>query len=70
MSGKYRKFGTNYKILPIHSCCYSVVGNPLVCAIGKETNCPGMTLMPMSMNLNSTEGKFLPYNVTSLSHML
>ncbi|KAI4346768.1 hypothetical protein L6164_007636 [Bauhinia variegata] len=34
---------------------YSIVGNPLVCATGKETNCHGMTPMPMSMNLNTTE---------------
>ncbi|KAK2366111.1 histidine kinase osmosensor [Trifolium repens] len=33
---------------------FSIVGNPLVCAIGKETNCHGMKLMPMSMNLNNT----------------
>ncbi|RDX58090.1 Protein NSP-INTERACTING KINASE 1, partial [Mucuna pruriens] len=34
---------------------YFIVGNPLVCATEKEKNCHGMTLMPMSMNLNSTE---------------
>ncbi|KAI4352318.1 hypothetical protein L6164_006582 [Bauhinia variegata] len=34
---------------------YNIVGNPLVCATEKETNCHGMTLMPMSMNLNNTE---------------
>ncbi|KAL9297363.1 hypothetical protein ACSQ67_023259 [Phaseolus vulgaris] len=34
---------------------FSIVGNPLVCATGKEPNCHGMTLMPMSMNLNNTE---------------
>ncbi|XP_057445414.1 protein NSP-INTERACTING KINASE 1-like isoform X3 [Lotus japonicus] len=34
---------------------FSIVGNPLVCATGKEAHCPGMTPMPMSMNLNSTE---------------
>ncbi|KAK7244111.1 hypothetical protein RIF29_38929 [Crotalaria pallida] len=32
-----------------------IVGNPLVCATGKEPNCHGITLMPMSMNLNNTE---------------
>ncbi|KAK7316242.1 hypothetical protein VNO77_35121 [Canavalia gladiata] len=34
---------------------FSIVGNPLVCATGKEKNCHGMTPMPMSMNLNSTK---------------
>ncbi|KHN30771.1 Protein NSP-INTERACTING KINASE 1 [Glycine soja] len=34
---------------------FSIVGNPLVCATEKEKNCHGMTLMPMSMNLNDTE---------------
>ncbi|XP_004507264.1 protein NSP-INTERACTING KINASE 1-like [Cicer arietinum] len=34
---------------------FSIVGNPLVCATGKETNCHGMKLMPMSMNLNNTD---------------
>ncbi|KAK7271752.1 hypothetical protein RJT34_27913 [Clitoria ternatea] len=34
---------------------FSIVGNPFVCTTGKEKKCPGMTLMPMSMNLNSTE---------------
>ncbi|CAI8594187.1 unnamed protein product [Vicia faba] len=33
---------------------FSIVGNPLVCATEKETNCHGMKLMPMSMNLNNT----------------
>ena len=33
---------------------FSIVGNPLVCATAKETNCHGMKLMPMSMNLNNT----------------
>ncbi|KAK7272971.1 hypothetical protein RIF29_14016 [Crotalaria pallida] len=32
-----------------------IVGNPLVCATGKYPNCHGITLMPMSMNLNNTE---------------
>ncbi|KAL1361048.1 hypothetical protein HN51_006419 [Arachis hypogaea] len=34
---------------------FNIVGNPLVCATGKEPNCHGLTLMPMSMNLNGTE---------------
>ncbi|KAL2951220.1 hypothetical protein AAZX31_19G035300 [Glycine max] len=34
---------------------FSIVGNPLICATEKEKNCHGMTLMPMSMNLNDTE---------------
>ncbi|KAI5388492.1 hypothetical protein KIW84_074253 [Lathyrus oleraceus] len=33
---------------------FSIVGNPLVCATAKETNCHGMKFMPMSMNLNNT----------------
>ncbi|KAK7266673.1 hypothetical protein RIF29_19323 [Crotalaria pallida] len=34
---------------------FNIVGNPLICGKGKEKNCYGMTLMPMSMNLNNTE---------------
>ncbi|KAK2413253.1 protein NSP-INTERACTING KINASE [Trifolium repens] len=34
---------------------FSIVGNPLVCATGIEPNCHGMTLMPISMNLNNTQ---------------
>ncbi|TKY50094.1 NSP-INTERACTING KINASE 1 [Spatholobus suberectus] len=34
---------------------FSIIGNPLVCATEKDKNCHGITLMPMSMNLNSTE---------------
>ncbi|KAJ1406465.1 Serine/threonine-protein kinase, active site [Sesbania bispinosa] len=34
---------------------FLILGNPLICATGKEPNCHGMTLMPMSMNLNNTE---------------
>ncbi|OMO52687.1 hypothetical protein COLO4_37039 [Corchorus olitorius] len=34
---------------------FSIVGNPLICATGSEPECHGMTLMPMSMNLNSTQ---------------
>ncbi|KAK4271871.1 hypothetical protein QN277_020499 [Acacia crassicarpa] len=35
---------------------FNIVGNSLVCGRGKETKCHGMTtLMPMSMNLNTTE---------------
>ncbi|RDY02300.1 Protein NSP-INTERACTING KINASE 1, partial [Mucuna pruriens] len=41
----------------LRSLQYFIVGNPLVCATGKEPNCHGMTLMPMSMNLNNTEGR-------------
>ncbi|KAI5396002.1 hypothetical protein KIW84_062268 [Lathyrus oleraceus] len=33
---------------------FSIVGNPLVCATAKETNCHGMKFTPMSMNLNNT----------------
>ncbi|KAG4937566.1 hypothetical protein JHK85_052485 [Glycine max] len=39
----------------LRSLQYLIIGNPLVCATGKEPNCHGMTLMPMSMNLNNTE---------------
>ncbi|KAL1361158.1 hypothetical protein HN51_068081 [Arachis hypogaea] len=35
---------------------FNIIGNPLVCTTGKEPNCHGMTLMPISMNLNGTEG--------------
>ena len=53
------EFCTDFKILLIPLCCFSIVGNPLVCATEKEKNCHGMTLMPMPMNLNNTEGKIL-----------
>ena len=58
-----RKSGTNWWIIliPIPFYCFSIVGNPLVCATGKEPNCHGMTLMPMSMNLNNTEGKLVSF---------
>ncbi|XP_061359010.1 protein NSP-INTERACTING KINASE 1-like isoform X2 [Gastrolobium bilobum] len=28
---------------------FSILGNPLVCATGKESKCPGMTLMPINI---------------------
>ncbi|XP_022992914.1 protein NSP-INTERACTING KINASE 1-like isoform X1 [Cucurbita maxima] len=34
---------------------FNIVGNPLICATGSEVSCHGSTLMPMSMNLNSTQ---------------
>ncbi|KAK8669639.1 hypothetical protein V6N13_107064 [Hibiscus sabdariffa] len=34
---------------------FSIVGNPLICPTGAEPECHGMTLMPMSMNLNNTQ---------------
>ncbi|KAE8694485.1 Protein NSP-INTERACTING KINASE 3 [Hibiscus syriacus] len=34
---------------------FSIVGNPLICPTGAEPECHGMTLMPMSMNLNTTQ---------------
>ncbi|OIW07331.1 hypothetical protein TanjilG_11965 [Lupinus angustifolius] len=34
---------------------FNIIGNPLVCSTGKEPNCHGMTLKPMSMNLTNTE---------------
>ncbi|KAG7033233.1 Protein NSP-INTERACTING KINASE 1, partial [Cucurbita argyrosperma subsp. argyrosperma] len=34
---------------------FNIVGNPLICATGTEAGCHGTTLMPMSMNLNSTQ---------------
>ncbi|RYR61722.1 hypothetical protein Ahy_A04g018925 isoform A [Arachis hypogaea] len=36
---------------------FNIVGNTVVCATGKDPNCRGMALMPMSVNLNGTEGK-------------
>ncbi|KAF2574534.1 hypothetical protein F2Q70_00006054 [Brassica cretica] len=33
---------------------FSIVGNPLICPTGKEPDCNGTTLIPMSMNLNET----------------
>ncbi|KAI9083434.1 hypothetical protein K1719_034648 [Acacia pycnantha] len=34
---------------------FSLVGNSLICSTGKEETCHGMTLMPMSMDLNNTQ---------------
>ncbi|XP_024973839.1 protein NSP-INTERACTING KINASE 1-like [Cynara cardunculus var. scolymus] len=34
---------------------FSIVGNPLICQTGSEQECYGMTLMPMSMTLNTTQ---------------
>lgn len=34
---------------------FNIVGNPLICATGSEPECYGMTLMPMSMTLNSSQ---------------
>lgn len=34
---------------------FNIVGNPLICATGSEAECNGTTLMPMSMNLNSSQ---------------
>ncbi|KAE9619937.1 putative protein kinase RLK-Pelle-LRR-II family [Lupinus albus] len=39
---------------------FNIVGNPLICSTGKEANCHGLTLMPMSRNLNNTESNALP----------
>lgn len=48
---------------------FSIVGNPLVCTTEKEKNCHGMTLMPMSMNLNSSENA-LPSGRTKAHRMV
>ncbi|XP_050228998.1 protein NSP-INTERACTING KINASE 1-like [Mercurialis annua] len=34
---------------------FNIVGNPLICPTGSEPECFGTTLIPMSMNLNSTQ---------------
>ncbi|KAM6572904.1 hypothetical protein CsatA_016984 [Cannabis sativa] len=34
---------------------FNIVGNPLICPTGSEAGCYGTTLMPMSMNLNSSD---------------
>ncbi|XP_044505052.1 protein NSP-INTERACTING KINASE 1-like [Mangifera indica] len=34
---------------------FSILGNPLICATGSEPDCYGTQLMPMSMNVNSSE---------------
>ncbi|TXG57872.1 hypothetical protein EZV62_015701 [Acer yangbiense] len=34
---------------------FLIVGNPLICATGSEPDCYGTQLMPMSMNLNSSQ---------------
>ncbi|XP_043810313.1 protein NSP-INTERACTING KINASE 1 isoform X2 [Manihot esculenta] len=36
---------------------FNIVGNPLICPTGSEPECFGTTLMPMSMNLNSTQNR-------------
>ncbi|GMI77024.1 NSP-interacting kinase 1 [Hibiscus trionum] len=46
LSGPVRRFAAK---------TFSIVGNPLICPTGAEPGCHGMTLMPMSMNLNSTQ---------------
>lgn len=46
---------------------FTIVGNPLICPTGSEPDCNGTTLMPMSMNLNSTETSLL-YPGTPRSH--
>ncbi|CAH8390339.1 unnamed protein product [Eruca vesicaria subsp. sativa] len=33
---------------------FNIIGNPLICPTGKESDCNGTTLIPMSMNLNDT----------------
>ncbi|KAL5808220.1 hypothetical protein ACOSQ3_028911 [Xanthoceras sorbifolium] len=39
---------------------YNIVGNPLICATGSEPDCYGTQLMPMSMNLNSSQSDLPP----------
>lgn len=34
---------------------FNIIGNPLICATGSEAECNGTTLLPMSMNLNTTQ---------------
>ncbi|KAM7268046.1 hypothetical protein ACFE04_010212 [Oxalis oulophora] len=34
---------------------FNIIGNPQICATGTEAECYGTQLMPMSMNLNTTE---------------
>ncbi|KAJ7974229.1 NSP-interacting kinase-like protein [Quillaja saponaria] len=34
---------------------FNIVGNPLICARGTESDCHGVAMMPMSMNLNNTQ---------------
>ncbi|XP_068302667.1 protein NSP-INTERACTING KINASE 1-like [Pyrus communis] len=34
---------------------FNIVGNPLICATGSEAECNGTTLMPMLMNLTTTQ---------------
>ncbi|KAK2970703.1 hypothetical protein RJ640_026709 [Escallonia rubra] len=36
---------------------FNIVGNPLICATGYRQECYGMTLMPMSMTLNSSQSR-------------
>ncbi|KAK3010093.1 hypothetical protein RJ639_012214 [Escallonia herrerae] len=36
---------------------FFIVGNPLICATGYRQECYGMTLMPMSMTLNSSQNR-------------
>ncbi|KAG6719377.1 hypothetical protein I3843_03G007100 [Carya illinoinensis] len=39
---------------------FNIVGNPLICPTGSEPDCNGTTLMPMSMNLNSSQTALPP----------
>ncbi|KAL5725606.1 histidine kinase osmosensor [Ranunculus cassubicifolius] len=36
---------------------FNIVGNPLICATGKEHECYGTTPMPLSFNLNATQNQ-------------
>ncbi|KAF5479309.1 hypothetical protein F2P56_000142 [Juglans regia] len=39
---------------------FNIVGNPLICPTGSEPDCNGTTLIPMSMNLNSSQTTLPP----------
>ena len=44
-------------------CCWfscSIVGNPLICGANTEKDCYGTAPMPMSYNLNSSQGSLPP----------
>ncbi|KAL5211477.1 hypothetical protein ABZP36_022324 [Zizania latifolia] len=39
---------------------FNIVGNPLICAAAREHDCYGTLPMPMSYNLNNTQGTLMP----------
>uniref|UniRef100_A0A0D9WP73 non-specific serine/threonine protein kinase n=1 Tax=Leersia perrieri TaxID=77586 RepID=A0A0D9WP73_9ORYZ len=47
---------------------YNIVGNPLICDANREQDCYGTAPMPMTYNLNSSQGGALPPAARSKGH--